>query len=201
MSSLYLVTVTIIYNLKRSCSSLLRDTLYTDEPQSSRCRVCLGRGQIIWPLPRSRAVTLARPRPRPRPGPQAAFDDLLRDGRHVIALPGTGQIFGSEVSLDISPPPATLPTDCAFHTGAITTDDCADQGADAASNRTSFERFPHLALAATYSADALVTDSANGSSGRTLDGRTPSSPSPLRPAFWHFASAEGQRSRRSERRL
>ena len=38
------------------------------------------------------------------------------------------------------------------------------QGIDGASNRLTFERFPDLALVATYSADSLVTDSANGAS-------------------------------------
>lgn len=49
------------------------------------------------------------------------------------------------------------------------------RGQDGASNRLTFERFPNLALVKTYSADNLVTDSANGASAmmtgvRTLNG-------------------------------
>jgi len=49
------------------------------------------------------------------------------------------------------------------------------RGADGASNRLSFEAFPHLGLVRTYSADSLVTDSAAGASAiltgrRTLNG-------------------------------
>ncbi|MBR7621220.1 alkaline phosphatase [Phenylobacterium sp. 20VBR1] len=46
------------------------------------------------------------------------------------------------------------------------------RGADGASNRLSFERFPNLALVKTYSADSLVTDSANGASAMMTGVRT-----------------------------
>lgn len=46
------------------------------------------------------------------------------------------------------------------------------KGVDGASNRLSFERFPNLALVATYSADSLVTDSANGASAMLTGVRT-----------------------------
>lgn len=53
--------------------------------------------------------------------------------------------------------------------------DGQQKGVDGASNRLSFEKFPNLALVKTYSADSLVTDSANGASAmltgvRTLNG-------------------------------
>lgn len=53
--------------------------------------------------------------------------------------------------------------------------DGQQRGKDGASNRLSFETFPHLALSQTYSADGLVTDSAAGASAiltghRTLNG-------------------------------
>ncbi|MFN3523804.1 MAG: alkaline phosphatase [Phenylobacterium sp.] len=49
------------------------------------------------------------------------------------------------------------------------------RGVDGASNLLAFERFPDLALVRTYSADSLVTDSANGASAimtghRTING-------------------------------
>jgi alkaline phosphatase len=46
------------------------------------------------------------------------------------------------------------------------------QGKDGASNRLTFERFPNLALVKTYSADSLVTDSANGASAMLTGVRT-----------------------------
>jgi len=53
--------------------------------------------------------------------------------------------------------------------------DGQQRGVDGASNLLSFERFPDLALVRTYSADSLVTDSANGASAiltghRTING-------------------------------
>ena len=45
-------------------------------------------------------------------------------------------------------------------------------GIDGASNTLSFERFPNLALVRTYSADNLVTDSANGASAMLTGVRT-----------------------------
>jgi alkaline phosphatase len=53
--------------------------------------------------------------------------------------------------------------------------DGQQRGVDGASNRLSFETFPHLGLVQTYSADSLVTDSAAGASAiltgrRTLNG-------------------------------
>lgn len=46
------------------------------------------------------------------------------------------------------------------------------RGQDGASNRLTFERFPNLALVKTYSADSLVTDSANGASAMMTGVRT-----------------------------
>lgn len=46
------------------------------------------------------------------------------------------------------------------------------RGADGASNLLSFERFPDLALVRTYSANSLVTDSANGASALLTGHRT-----------------------------
>jgi alkaline phosphatase len=46
------------------------------------------------------------------------------------------------------------------------------RGADGAPNRLSFEHFPNLALVQTYSADSLVTDSANGASALLTGHRT-----------------------------
>ncbi|CAN5427950.1 alkaline phosphatase [soil metagenome] len=46
------------------------------------------------------------------------------------------------------------------------------RGVDGASNRLSFETFPNLALVKTYSADSLVTDSANGASAMLTGVRT-----------------------------
>lgn len=46
------------------------------------------------------------------------------------------------------------------------------RGADGASNLLSFERFPELALVRTYSANSLVTDSANGASALLTGHRT-----------------------------
>jgi alkaline phosphatase len=46
------------------------------------------------------------------------------------------------------------------------------QGKDGASNRLTFEHFPNLALVKTYSADSLVTDSANGASAMLTGVRT-----------------------------
>lgn len=46
------------------------------------------------------------------------------------------------------------------------------RGVDGASNRLTFERFPNLALVKTYSADSLVTDSANGASAMMTGVRT-----------------------------
>lgn len=46
------------------------------------------------------------------------------------------------------------------------------RGVDGASNRLTFERFPNLALVKTFSADSLVTDSANGASAMMTGVRT-----------------------------
>ena len=46
------------------------------------------------------------------------------------------------------------------------------KGKDGASNRLTFETFPNLALVQTYSADSLVTDSANGASSMLTGHRT-----------------------------
>ena len=46
------------------------------------------------------------------------------------------------------------------------------RGVDGASNLLSFERFPDLALVRTYSADSLVTDSANGANALVTGYRT-----------------------------